>query len=102
MARLSTGGTVIAPVFCAAYVTLAVFLLRRLGIAAGFTGSAVSEVQINPLGYYVAAIIGIFGGLIFVGILYRLDGAFWKAAPEWLYLVLALAVPYTIYWFIPP
>ncbi len=102
MPRLKISGTIVAPLICAAYVGVAVFLLERLGVAAGMTDRAMSGFQINPLGYYIAAVVGIFGGLIFVGILYRLDGVLWRAAPEWLYLVLAAGVPYAIYWLIPP
>lgn len=102
MHRSKLSGLVVAPLICVAYVGVVAFLLGRLGIAAGMTGGDVSNFQINPLGYYIAAIVGIFGGLILVGIVYRLDGVFWKAAPEWLYLVLAVGVPYAIYWLIPP
>lgn len=102
MHRPTLSGAVVAPLICVAYVAVVVFLLGRLGIAAGMTGSDVINFQINPLGYYIAAIVGILGGLVLVGIAYRLDGVFWKAAPEWLYLVLAVGVPYAIYWLIPP
>lgn len=102
MFRSRINGVFLAPLLCAVYVGVAIVLLRRLGTAAGMLDGAKGDIQIQPLGYYIAAIIGIFGGLIFVGIIYRMDGTLWKAAPEWLYLILALAVPYTIYWFIPP
>ena len=102
MSRSKISGVFLAPFLCAAYVVIAIVLLGKLGAAAGMVDGAKGEILIQPLGYYIAAIVGIFGGLIFVGIIYRMDGSFWKAAPEWLYLILALAVPYTIYWFIPP
>ena len=102
MFRSKLSGFFFAPILCAVYVIVAIFLLERLGVAAGMVEGASGGSQIQPLGYYIAAIVGIFGGLIFVGITYRMDGSLWKAAPEWMYLILALAVPYTIYWFIPP
>ncbi len=102
MLKSKISGVFLAPFLCAAYVIVAIVLLERLGAAAGMIEGATGDIQIQPLGYYIAAIVAIFGGLIFVGIIYRMDGSFWKAAPEWLYLVLALAVPYAIYWFIPP
>jgi hypothetical protein len=102
MHKSKLSGIVVAPLICATYVGVVVILLGRLGIAAGMTGGDLSDFQINPLGYYIAAIVGIFGGLVLVGIVYRLDGVFWKATPEWFYLILALGVPYAIYWLIPP
>lgn len=102
MRRSKFGGVFVAPFLFAVYVSVAIFVLGRLGAAAGMVDGANSDTQIQPLGYYIAAIVGIFGGLIFVGIIYRMDGSFWRAAPEWSYLALALAVPYIIYWFAPP
>jgi hypothetical protein len=52
--------------------------------------------------YYVAIILSIFGGLMLVLVLYRLDSLMRKPAPEWVFAVFGILVPAAIYFGIPP
>lgn len=54
------------------------------------------------MGYYILVILAMFGGMIFVGVLYRFDDIMKRPAPEWLFAVLAVLVPGAIYYGIPP
>ena len=52
--------------------------------------------------YYAAITLSAFGGLMLVVILYRLDSAMRKPAPEWVFAVFGIVVPFAIYFGIPP
>ena len=52
--------------------------------------------------YYAAITLSIFGGLMLVVILYRLDSLMRKQAPEWVFAVFGILVPFAIYFGIPP
>jgi hypothetical protein len=51
--------------------------------------------------YYVAVLLTIFGGVLLVLMLYRLDSLMRKPAPEWVFAVLGVLVPFAIYYGIP-
>ena len=102
MDKLNASGKTVSIGVCLVYVSSALVFLNWFGRSSGFDGGLSAVDPGSIMAYYMLAMLAIFGGLMLVAVLYRLDSLMRKPAPEWVYGVLALAVPAVIYFGMPP
>ena len=102
MKKIDANGLVVSSGSCLAYVGLAVYFLRIFAKSSGITTGLDAVESGMMMKYYVATFLSIFGGILLVLILYRLDSLMRKPAPEWVFAVYGILVPAAIYFGIPP
>jgi len=100
--KIDANGLVVSSGSCLVYVSAAVYFLRLFAKSSGITVGLDAVESGAIMKYYLAMILTIFGGVMLVLILYRLDSLMRKPAPEWVFAVFGILVPFAIYLGIPP
>ncbi len=100
--KINANGAVVATSICVVYVAATILLIRLFADKSGFENGLYAVTSGAIMGYYILVILTMFGGMIFVGLLYRFDTIMERPAPEWLFAALAVLVPGAIYYGIPP
>ena len=101
MKKFDANGLVVASLACVVYVGVAILFLRFVAGSWGITSEPSAADSGGIMKYYVAILLTIFGGVMLVLILYRLDSLMRKPAPEWVFALFGIAVPFAIYFSIP-
>ena len=101
MKKIDANGLIVSSVACVVYVCLAIILLSWFAAAWGIAGESTDADSSGIMKYYLAALLTIFGGVMMVLILYRLDSLMRKPAPEWVFALFGVVVPFAIYYGIP-
>lgn len=102
MKKIDANGLVVSSGSCLVYVSLAIFFLRLFAQSSGITVGPDAIESDAIMRYYLAIILAVFGGVMLVLILYRLDSLMRRPAPEWVFAVFGILVPFAIYFGIPP
>lgn len=101
MKKIDANGLIVSSAACGVYVGLAILSLTWFAASWGVDGARVSSDSSGIMKYYLAVILTLFGGLMLVLILYRLDSLMRKPAPEWVFALFGITVPFAIYYGIP-
>lgn len=101
MKKIDANGLVVSGTACVIYVASAILALRIFAAKWGISEEPNNGHAEGTLKYYAAISLTVFGGLMLVLILYRLDSLMKKPAPEWVFAVFGILVPFAIYYGIP-
>ena len=71
--KINANGTVVAISTCVIYVTATILTIRLFAEKSGFEHGLHAVTSGAIMGYYILVILTMFGGMIFVGVLYRFD-----------------------------
>jgi hypothetical protein len=99
--KIDANGLVVSSLTCVVYVGLSILFLRSFAGSWGITREPSTAASGGIMKYYVAILLTIFGGILLVLIMYRLDSLMKTPAPEWVYALFGIAVPFAIYFGIP-
>ena len=92
---------VVSTLTCVVYVGMAIFSLRLFAESWDVTGRQEASESDGIMKYYLAILLTIFGRVMSVPILYRIDSLLRRPAPEWVFAVLGIIVPFAIYYGTP-
>jgi len=99
--KIDANGLVVSSSTCIVYVSLSILFLRYFAESWGIIGAPSADDSGGIMKYYVAILLTIFGGVMLVLLLYRLDSLMKKPAPEWVFAVFGILVPFAIYYGAP-
>ena len=101
MKKIDANGLVVSSAACIVYIACAITVLRVFAARWGISGEPNTGHAEGVLKYYAAISLTIFGGVMLVLILYRLDDLMKRPAPEWVFAAFGIVVPFAIYFGIP-